>query len=118
MPGCLRRDRVSVLLFSLDGASNRPNEAEELAPHRGHDLRRAFAPPEQFAVATMESVLCLPGHALHLVAEHRLPFAQGAAHRRPVAGGPRRLHDDPPEVRMTGLGDVAVSRARAAGVHT
>src|ERR1700680_1636750 len=109
MPGCLRRDRVSVLLVGFHGVSNRPNEAEELAPHRGHDLLRAFAPPEQCAVATMESVLCLPGHALPLVAEPRLPFAQRAAHRRPVAVGPRRLHDDPPEVRITGLGDVAAS---------
>ena len=47
---------MPVLLFGFHGDSNRPNEAEELAPHCGHDLLQAFAPTEQCAVATMESV--------------------------------------------------------------
>src|SRR6202035_1363760 len=64
----------------------------------------------------MESVLRFPRDTLHRLTERGLAFAQGAAHRRPVAVGPPRLHDDAPKMGVAGLGDAAAPSPRAARV--
>src|SRR5687767_3053431 len=113
-PGGLCRDRVRRPLFDRD--PDRPNEAQELAPHGRHDLLLVLAPPEERPIAAMQSVLRFPGDRLHLVAERRLPFAERAAHGWAVPIRPRRLNDDASEVGIARLRNAAPACPPATGV--
>ena len=83
-----------------------PDEAEQLTPHRGHDLLLVLAPsPSSTPVATVQPVLRLPGDRLHLLAQPFLALAQRGTLAGPMAVGPGRLDHDAPQVRVARLGD-------------
>ena len=71
---CLRCDRLQLSLFALHIDADRPDEAQELAPHCRHHVLLAFAPTEELPVTAIEAMLRFPSDALHLLAERRLAF--------------------------------------------
>jgi hypothetical protein len=46
--------------FALHAHADRPDEAQELAPHSRHDLLLTFATAEQLAIARVQPKLRLP----------------------------------------------------------
>jgi hypothetical protein len=73
--------RLALVLFGFEGATERPNEAQELAADRGDHLLLAFAASEQPAVARVQPVLRLPSYRRHFGTEGRLALA-----KRPAVG--------------------------------
>src|SRR2546426_4020005 len=98
-----RRSPVLLLHVHPDG----PDEAQQLARHRGDHLLLGLALADQPAIAAVQAVLRLPGDRLDLLAQPGLALQQLAAHRRPVPVRPGRLPDDAPHGRVAGLGDGA-----------
>src|SRR2546422_9237273 len=87
--GLRRAPRRSPVLL-LDMHPDGPDEAQQLARHRGDRLLLGLALADQSAIATVQAVLRLPGDRPDLLAQPGLALGQPAPYPPPGTGRPGR----------------------------
>src|SRR5271166_4635680 len=103
-------------MLTLDVHPDGPDEAEQLAPHGGHDLLVRHASFGKSSIALMEPVLGLPGDRFHGLLDPFLPCSQRTVDSRPVPVGPCRFDEHASEMAVAGLCDSSATRLAAARV--
>src|SRR6266540_19677 len=106
---------VSVREFGL-GRRYRPHKARQLTRHRDADLVDLHAAGTQPSEASSEPQLCFPGHVSDRLWQVLRALLRPAADTRLEAVVPCRLGEQPPRMRIAGLGDAAADYPLTAGM--
>jgi hypothetical protein len=110
------RSDSSLFRFHLN--ANGPDKIQQLSPDRGDDLGFVFTACEEFSVAQMQSVLCLPGDFFDFGAQTNLAFEEIATKPRAELIGPGGFHNDPAKMRVAGLRNAALASCGTTGIFT
>jgi hypothetical protein len=112
----LRCDLLQFAHPGFDIHPDSPDKSEQLSPYGSYDLRFVLSLCQQFSVARVQPMLCLPGNFLHLFAESCLAFQTDIRPAGAELIGPGGFDNDASQKRVAGLGDGAPPFSFATGV--